>query len=73
MRFTYPLFLSLLAGGPVLAQQATPSLDLAAFTRLQQELEDAYNASTLPDAPTNYAALDDFVLRVRAASDAARA
>lgn len=43
------------------------------FTRLQQELEDAYNASTLPDAPTNYAALDDFVLRVRAASDAARA
>ena len=41
-----------------------------ALRGLQQALADAYNASTLPDAPTNYAALDDFVLRVRTASGA---
>jgi uncharacterized protein len=34
------------------------------LVRLQQDLQDAFAASPLPDTPTNYAALDDFVLRL---------
>ena len=34
---------------------------------LQQQLQEAYDSSPLPDTPTNRAALDDFVVRVRLA------
>lgn len=36
--------------------------------RLQEQMEEAFAASPLPETPTNRAALDDFVLRVRQAS-----
>jgi len=36
-----------------------------AIARLQGELETAFAVSTLPEAPTNRPALDDFLLRVR--------
>lgn len=51
------------------AEHIAVPLDVEAHDRtltgLQQELEDAYTTSPLSEAPTNYAALDDFVLRVR--------
>ncbi len=36
-----------------------------ALAGLQEKLQAAYDNSPLPDEPTNYAALDDFVVRVR--------
>jgi len=36
-----------------------------AIARLQVELDEAFAATTLPEAPTNRPALDDFLLRVR--------
>jgi predicted nucleotidyltransferase len=35
------------------------------YQRLRQVLEDAHEASKLPEAPTSYAALDDLLVRVR--------
>ena len=37
------------------------------YERLRQMLEDAHEASTLPEAPTNHAALNDLLIRVRLA------
>ena len=36
-----------------------------AIARLQTELDVAFNESTLPEAPTNYSALNDFLIRAR--------
>ena len=52
------------------AEHATlPDADVAFFRaeyeRLQGVLEDAHNASNLPDAPTSYAALHDLLVRLR--------
>ena len=41
----------------------------AALMHLQDMMSGAYEASSLPLEPTNRAALDDFVVRVRLAQD----
>ena len=41
----------------------------AALAHLQDVMSEAYETSSLPPEPTNRAALDDFVVRVRLAED----
>ena len=55
------------------AEHIAVPLDVAehdrTLERLQEQMAEAFAASPLPEAPTNRAALEDFVLRVRLACD----
>jgi predicted nucleotidyltransferase len=68
--FRFPYIDDLIArklAGPELAR--LEAADLAfyqrEYERLHSELEDAYRASTLPEAPAGKAALNDLLVRLR--------
>lgn len=67
--YGYPHLLELIAAKR--EEQATVDLPVAehdaALAALQEKLHQAYETTSLPDKPTNFATLNDFVVRVRLA------